>query len=96
MPGSVKRITNDKNGQGVTMEAWRKTWGQDVHSVEITPEYPLTALEGKDGRFDRRSLTIDDFFLPRNSPLRTAGTGGGLIGLRWDTWREYQGRGSVR
>ncbi|MGA2619589.1 MAG: right-handed parallel beta-helix repeat-containing protein [Thermoguttaceae bacterium] len=87
MPLSVKQVARGKDGKPILgLAAWQKASGQDAHSVEITPDYPLPALEQSNGYFDKRPLTINDFILSKGSPLRTAGTDGGPIGVRWDQW----------
>lgn len=92
MPDSkrtVARAGNRRGGEPIAgLAAWQKVSGQDAHSVEHTPQYPLTKLELPSGRFDHRSLRLEDFILPKDSPLRGKGTEGSDIGVRWGEWVE--------
>jgi hypothetical protein len=88
MPKSVRRVTGGVQKPVQGLDAWQKASGQDAHSVEITPDYPLPLLEQANGYFDKRPLTLKDFILSKGSPLRTAGTSGGPVGVRWDQWFE--------
>jgi len=90
MPDSKKTVAragNRRDGELIAgLDAWQKASRKDAHSVEHTPQYPLTKLELPNGRFDHRPLRIDDVILPEDSPLRGKGTEGSDIGVRWDKW----------
>lgn len=87
MPESAKLI-GILNGQNINgLPAWQKATGMDMHSLEHTPTYPLTGLE-KDFKLDlQRSLEVEDFILPKDSPLRGRGENGSDIGVRWEKCR---------
>ena len=88
MPESDRVIAGRGKGALVGLAAWRERTGCDKHSLEHLPGYSLTALEptppGK--HLDPRPLTIADFVLPKDSPLRGKANDGGNIGVRWEKW----------
>ena len=89
MPGSQKHVVRlRKTKQTIYgMRAWQEVSGQDLHSIEHTPKYPLTTIDEKGGHYDQsRVLRINDFILPKDSPLRGRGTDGSDIGVRWEKW----------
>ena len=65
------------------LKAWQDESKHDQHSIEFTPDYGITPLEGPVG-FDLRPVTIEDFILPMDSPLRRRGENGSDIGVRWE------------
>jgi hypothetical protein len=67
----------------IGLKAWQEALKRDLHSVEHTPNYGLTPLELATS-FDLRPLTIQDFILPKDSPLRGKGENGSDIGVRWE------------
>jgi len=82
----LRRDRRDAKKDIVSLEAWRKFSGRDSHSIEHTPSYPLTKIEKPNHRFDDRALKIEDFVLPKDSPLRGKGTDGSDIGVRWEDY----------
>ena len=93
MPESNRIIANatrdhtavEENEKGlVGLAAWQEFSKRDLHSMEHTPPYGITPLELGKGSFDLRPLTIADFILPKDSPLRGKGENGSDIGVRWD------------
>jgi len=83
MPESGKYIVKYDGKELNGLDAWRSNGRFDMHSVEHTPDYGITPLESKAG-FDLRPLKIEDFILPKNSPLRGKGEAGSDIGVRWE------------
>jgi len=88
MPESQKQVVRWKDDLRIYgMRNWQKASGQDGHSIEHTPKYPLTTIDEKGGRYDQsRTLRVRDFILPQDSPLRGRGTDGSDIGVRWEKW----------
>ncbi|MCE9606091.1 MAG: right-handed parallel beta-helix repeat-containing protein [Planctomycetia bacterium] len=83
MPQSGKYIAKHEGKELNGLEAWQTGAKRDLHSIEYTPDYGLTPLEQPLG-FNLRPLTIEDFILPRSSPLRGQGEHGSDIGVRWE------------
>jgi hypothetical protein len=85
MPESGKYIAKYEDKEQNGLAAWQSNGRFDMRSIEHTPDYGLTKLESKAG-FDLRPLTIEDFILPKDSPLRGKGENGSDIGVRWEKY----------
>jgi len=69
------------------LSEWRKAFGQDAHSIEAEPDYPLSKLAGFGlaGRFDKKQpIRIEALIVPADSPCRGRGENGEDIGPRWE------------
>ncbi|MBI4026173.1 MAG: right-handed parallel beta-helix repeat-containing protein [Verrucomicrobia bacterium] len=86
LPESKKDAVEIDEKHIVELEGWQKVSGQDKHSLENTPDYPLTALDLNEKGYDQRPLQIGDFVLPKDSPLRGKASDGSDIGARWEKW----------
>ncbi len=71
---------------------WQMTFGQDKHSIETDPGYPLSKKMGfgNKGAISRKPLSFRDLILPPDSPCRKKGEGGEDIGPRWERFKEEQ------
>lgn len=85
MPQSGKFIARHEGKELIGLKAWQEELKHDQHSIEHTPNYGITPLEKTVG-FDLRPLTISDFILPPDSPLRGKGENGSDIGVRWEKY----------
>lgn len=87
MPDSGKLIARHDGQEFVGLAKWQAALQKDAHSIEHTPNYGLTPLDGPAG-FNLRPLSIADFILPADSPLRGRGENGSDIGVRWEKYVE--------
>jgi len=85
MPQSGKFIAKHDGKELIGLAAWQGASLGDSHSIEVTPDYGITPIEGSAG-FDLRPVKIEDFILPQNSPLRGRGQNGSDIGVRWEKY----------
>lgn len=99
---TIRKVMNESGRGG--LKVWRGKCGEDRHSIEGDPGYPLSAMMafgsgGQPGRahpglhgLSQAPLKVEDLLLPRNSPCLGKGEAEEDIGPRW---RKFGLKGEV-